>query len=277
MPIKEQKPRCHWVPLVFSYESFVKDQAEWFLQENLRNTLRNRLVEFLKKLRNETGWKLNLFLINHTECNRIEPCMNIAVNQTVTCSTSSRHVTPRHGTIRRKAQAPEWGGGWRGRYPSFSSSYGDCHGEAVALSEAIRHVQADFPVSAQQGKWIVPSAQIDLWITSQRDPCFAMGNSVEKLNFASHQTLACARSLLLYHCKFLHPQDHSGAVHSRFLMSGVRGTSGPTEYEPRCARDIPDPLSTNQSGVREGHPGSTDPLSTNRADGHTYSQRIRFI
>ena len=56
------------MPLGFSYESIVKDQARWFLQENLRNTLRNRLVEFLKKLRNETSWKMTLFLINHTEC-----------------------------------------------------------------------------------------------------------------------------------------------------------------------------------------------------------------
>ena len=33
------------VPRGFSYETIVKDQAQSFLQENLRNTLRNRLVE----------------------------------------------------------------------------------------------------------------------------------------------------------------------------------------------------------------------------------------
>ena len=107
--------------------------------------------------------------------------------------------------------------------------------------------------------------------TSQRDPCFAMGNSEEKLNFASHQTLACARSLLRrHHCG---PSPAPSTASSMVMMTFLSF--------PKAMLVLISLLYSFLLLLRtEGHAyQSTDPPSTNR-DMHTdppSTNRFRFI
>ena len=78
----------------------------------------------------------------------------------------------------------------------FSSKIELNYASQLCLAAATRCVQ---PVAYKftQVSTYNECSLIPLSLTSQSDPCFAMGNSVEKLNFASHQMLDCARLLPL--------------------------------------------------------------------------------
>ena len=104
-----------------------------------------------------------------------------------------------------------------------------------------------------------------------------MGNSEEKLNFASHQTLACARSLLRRHHRGASPWPWRPSPRLWWSLfpcfTPFRGTCIPQSIDPPSMyRDMhTDPLSTNWgmhtdplSTNRDMHPVFMDPLITNR-------------